>query len=376
MLVDDFSLSLPADKQKSELQKKMALLLEKSKRRAFAQASESIVFTTIIESFTTGILILRRDQQKVIEVYQMNTAFTNFLQIPRYYHWDLLKNKIKPLVDIIQPQDWQTLKHVISLRIDGQEETFYLKTAITKTKEFDYYIISLETLQQLIDKKEKESWYRLLNVMSHEIINTITPISSLASNLGGLLSDDEPDAESLEELSKGLEIIKKRSIHLTDFVSTYRKLAELPLPIKNTVDIVLLANNTLLLFKDEFKKQQIITNLIAPDSLFLNIDQNQIEQVFINLISNCLYALQNTDNPSITITMTQNNSRVHITFTDNGIGVSNEIKNNLFVPYFTTRKEGSGIGLTLSKNIMEAHQGSISFASKDQQTSFVLTFLT
>lgn len=376
LLVDDFSLRLPAQEDKNSLQSKLAALIEKSKRQSFAQASENIIFTTIIESFSTGILILRRDQKKSIEVYQMNSAFISFLQIPRYYHWDLLKGKIKPLVDIIKPNQWETLKHVVTLIVDGQEETFYLKTAITKTKEFDYYIITLETLQQLIDKKEKESWYRLLNVMSHEIINTITPISSLASNLGSLLQDEQPDAESLEELSKGLDIIKRRSIHLTDFVSTYRKLAELPLPVKSSTDLVLLIQNTLVLFKDEFKKKGIDVQFEAPSALFLKIDPNQIEQVCINLISNCLYALNSVEKPKISITINQNNNRIHVVFSDNGIGVSDDIKDNLFVPYFTTRKEGSGIGLTLSKNIMEAHQGSISFTKKENQTNFMLTFLS
>jgi signal transduction histidine kinase len=213
-----------------------------------------------------------------------------------------------------------------------------------------------------------------MNVMSHEIINTITPISSLASNLDSLLKDEDPDEETLSELSQGLQIIKKRSSHLTDFVSTYRKLAELPLPDKKETNLIQLIQNTLSLFKQEFEEKKI--NIVFDPTIesILFIDKKQIEQVFINLISNSLHAVK--ENPKITILLEELNNRINITFSDNGVGIPNSIKDSVFVPYFTTRKNGSGIGLTLTKSIIESHGGSIFLKPNKEETVFVLSFLT
>jgi signal transduction histidine kinase len=232
----------------------------------------------------------------------------------------------------------------------------------------------METIQQLIDKKEKESWYKLMTVMSHEIINTITPISSLAENLDSLLQD-EPDEDTLEELSQGLRIIKKRSSHLNNFVNTYRQLSELPLPDKKEINFTETVQQTLNLFTQEFKEKNINLNFQREEDITLLADKQQLEQVIINLISNCLYALKEATNPTITVNVSADTNRVHLTVSDNGIGISQKIKNNIFVPYFTTRKDGSGIGLTLTKSIVEAHDGTIFFKSENGLTTFTLSFL-
>ena len=211
-----------------------------------------------------------------------------------------------------------------------------------------------------------------MNVMSHEIINTITPISSLAENLDSLLQEDETDEETIQELSQGLQIIKRRSHHLTSFVDTYRKLAELPLPQKEMVNITDIIKNTLSLFEQEFKLNTIEVAFNTTEIIVVNADKKQIEQVLINLLSNCLYALVDIEKPKITIQLTKEKNRIHLSITDNGIGIHDEIKENIFVPYFTTRKDGSGIGLTLSKSIVEAHNGSIKFTSETNNTCFII----
>ena len=374
LLYDDYSISIPSEKRKNTLYNKTALLINKNKKRVLQQASEQLIFTNIIESLAIGILILKKDSKSNIEVFQINNAFIDFFKIPRFYNWDLLKEKIEPVINIIDIQNWKKLKHVLSLTIDNQTETYYLKTSVTKTYEFEYLVISLETIQQIIDKKEKESWYKLMNVMSHEIINTITPISTLASNLDSLLQE-EPDKETLDELSQGLQIISKRSLHLTDFVNTYRTLAELPLPEKKVTNIIKLIKGSLALFKQEFEEKNIITELNYKEDHLLSVDKKQLEQVFINLISNSLYAFINTEKPKIKIDVTQTNNRVIISFTDNGTGIADDIKDNIFIPYFTTRKNGSGIGLTLTKSIIESHNGTIYFKSEKGSTTFVLSFV-
>lgn len=372
LLHDDYSNTISKKKRENPLHNKTALLLEKHRKKNLLQVSESLVLTNIIESLNIGILILRKDKDENISVFQINKAFTEFVKIPKYHNWNLLKEKIGGLSEFIN--QWKQLRLTIALSINDEEESFFINTSVTETNAYEYLIVSLETIQQLIDKKEKEAWYKLMNVMSHEIINTITPISSLADNLDSLLQENDADQETINELSEGLKIIKRRSFHLNSFVDTYRKLAELPLPQKNKINLTETINNTLLLFEQEFatKNIQIVFNNIP---VYIYADKQQVEQVLINLISNCLYALVEIKNPIITIELRQENNRTHIEITDNGIGISSKIKNNIFVPYFTTRKNGSGIGLTLTKSIIEAHKGTINFKSVKGKTTFFITFI-
>ncbi|WP_430412562.1 sensor histidine kinase [Kordia sp.] len=373
LLHDDFSNMISIDKRSNSLHAKIAALQNKYRIKSQQHTSEQLIFTNIIESLTIGVLILRKDSNEQIEVFQLNKAFVDFFKIPKFYKWALLKEKITPLVTIIDSKKWKRVKHTISLTVNDQVESFFLKTSITHTNEFEYLIVTMETIQQLIDKKEKESWYKLMTVMSHEIINTITPITSLAENLDSLLQDD-PDEDTLEELSQGLKIIKKRSLHLNNFVNTYRQLSELPLPDKKEINFTETIKNTLDLFAQEFKENNIQLNFLHEENVTILADKQQLEQVIINLISNCLYALKEASTPTITVNLSTDQNRVHITVSDNGIGISKKIQKNIFIPYFTTRKDGSGIGLTLTKSIVEAHDGNIFFTSENGVTSFKLSF--
>ena len=371
LLYDDYSNTISKEKRKNSLHNKTALLLEKHRKISLKNSSETIIFTNIIESLSIGILILRKDKNGSLNVFQLNNAFVEFLKIPKFYKWNLLKNKIGTLSEFIT--EWKSIKHTISLDINDNKESFFLKTSVTQTNQYEYLVVTLETIQQLIDKKEKEAWYKLMNVMSHEIINTITPISSLAENLDTLLQE-EPDDDTITELSQGLQIIKRRSHHLTSFVDTYRKLAELPLPQKNEIDLTLLVKNTLTLFEHEFISKGISINFNENNQFIINADKQQIEQVIINLLSNSIYALSTTKTPTISINIAKETNRTFLTIIDNGIGISSEIKDNIFVPYFTTRKDGSGIGLTLSKSIMEAHHGTIRHLDTSNTTIFIISF--
>ncbi|MFN0729246.1 sensor histidine kinase [Polaribacter gochangensis] len=373
LLYDDYSNTISSEKRKNPLHNKTALLLEKHRKNNLQKTSEELIFINIIESLSIGILILRKDTYESIEVFQINKAFANFLKIPKFYNWNLLNKRIGTLAQYIN--DWKENRLTISLTINEEQENFFLKTSVTQTNEYGYLIVSLETIQQLIDKKEKEAWFKLMNVMSHEIINTITPISSLAENLDSLLHEENTDENTIDELSQGLKIIKRRSHHLTSFVDTYRKLAELPLPQKEEVNLTEIIKNTLLLFDQEFSQKNIKIDFTVENFNILNADSQQIEQVIINLISNCIHSFEKVAEPLIKINISSDKNRTHLSIIDNGSGISNEIKDKIFIPYFTTRKDGSGIGLTLSKSIIEAHNGTLQFNSKKGKTSFIITFI-
>lgn len=148
------------------------------------------------------------------------------------------------------------------------------------------------------------------------------------------------------------------------------------MPQKKEVELTEIIKNTLLLFEQEFIAKNIEVDFKITDNHKVNADKQQIEQVLINLISNCLHAFKEIVNGNIKINISSNNNRTHVSIIDNGIGISEEIKDNVFIPYFTTRKNGSGISLTLSKSIMEAHNGAIQFTSSKGKTTFMLTFIS
>lgn len=372
LLYEDYSNTISAKKRKNPLHNKTAILLDKHRKQSLQNFSERLIFTNILESLSIGILILRKNTDNDVTVFQINNAFVQFLKIPKFYNWNLLQQKLGKLSNFINK--WEEIKYTISLKINENQESFFLKTSVTQTNEYEYLIVSLETIQQLIDQKEKEAWYKLMNVMSHEIINTITPISSLAENLGSLLLEENTDEDTISELSEGLDIIKKRSHHLTSFVDAYRKLTELPLPNKENINLINIINNTILLYKQEFTSRNIKVLFKAKNKITFNADKQQIEQILINLISNCLYALDRSENPTIEIKVSEEINRIHLQVIDNGIGISSEIKDNIFIPYFTTRKNGSGIGLTLTKSIVEAHKGIIYYNSINGKSIFTLSF--
>lgn len=374
LLFDDYSNTIPIHKRKIALQNKMALLIEKQRKQNLEETSDKLIFNNIIESLSIGVLILKKDKQSTITVFQQNTAFLNFLKIPQYMHWDLLQPKLIALDKFINPNQWASKKHTVSINVNNQEENFFLKTSYTQTASNSYLILTLETIQQLIEKKEKESWYKLMNVMSHEIINTITPISSLAENLGLLLQDTPIDGSTISELSQGLNIINKRSSHLNTFVNTYRKLTELPQPIKSNMDLTQLVSYVITLYNPKFKEKGITLAYNPSRPFIINADKTQIEQVIINLISNSIHALIHSINPQITIELYQDSDRIYFQITDNGHGISEEIKSNIFIPYFTTRKDGSGIGLTLSKTILNAHNSFITLSNSEDKTTFIISF--
>ncbi|SEB47955.1 Histidine kinase-, DNA gyrase B-, and HSP90-like ATPase [Tenacibaculum sp. MAR_2009_124] len=371
LLFEDYTNTISTHKRKNSLYHKTGLLLEKNRKKSLQNSSERLIFTNIIDSLPFGMLILRKNFHGFTEVFQLNHAFVNFLDIPKYYRWELLKEKIGPLLEFIE--EWREVKHTLNISVNEKKETFFLKTSLTRTNEHEYLIVSLETIQQLIDKKEKESWYKLMNVMSHEIINTITPISSLAENLDSLIQLDNSE-ETFDELSQGLNIIKRRSQDLTTFVDNYRKLAELPIPKKIKLNLPELIREVLVLFNSEFEQKNITILFDNFEDVYVHGDKNQIEQVVINLISNAIYAVHNCKQPQIEVLLEQNEKRTFLFIKDNGIGVSEEIKDLIFVPYYTTRKEGAGIGLTLSKSIIEAHNGTIRFKSNEKITEFQVIF--
>jgi len=245
-------------------------------------------------------------------------------------------------------------------------------------------LVTLQNIQTELQKQELEAWQNLTRVLRHEIMNSITPISSLTSTLREILEQDlikkednyELKTEGAEDLREGLNTIESRSKGLIKFIDAYREYTSLPQPKIKNIRVKDLIEKVAQLLKPEFKKTSIQFSY-KSDSEYLTIqaDEEMIEQVLINLIKNAIEALENLPNAKIELTGTYNDNAVIIEVSDNGPGIIPEAIERIFIPFFTTKKSGSGIGLALSRQIMQMHNGSLTVKSEpDVKTTFTLNF--
>lgn len=374
ILQNDFS----AEFSKNKFSKNYTSLLElyeSLKAKENEHVSKEIIYRSILNTIETGILILQKDK-KDWTVFLMNDYFSKHFQVPKVSKWHYLKNQLPALCEIIEAQNFEEIKTSLQIRVNKQDtQTFVMQSSRSKTYHQEYYVVLLNSVQTLIEKKEKEAWINLMKVISHELLNSITPIRSLSQNMQELAQQETFSEEDLDDMRQSVSTMLNRSDHLQQFVESYRKLAMLPSPNKQKIALSSWIENGLHVMSPLFKTAAItVKNTITFDR-WLWIDQQQMEQVLINLLTNSLYALQHAVSKEIVISAEVKEKRIFITITDSGEGVEKEIEDKIFLPFFTNRKEGAGIGLTLSKNIVEAHGGYLVFQNDEKTTRFVICLM-
>ena len=350
--------------------KSLFKLYDTLKGKQNEQVSKDLVYRSILNNIETGVLILQKEQN-YWNIFLLNDYFSKHFQVPKVSKWNYLKNQFPALCTIIEERNFEEIKTTLQVRIDKQDsQTFILQTSKTKTLDQEYYVILLDSIQKVIEKKEKEAWINLMKVISHELMNSITPIRSLTQNLNDLMQQESLSKEDLEDIKESVSTIIHRSDHLQNFVESYRKLAMLPTPNKEKMELNALIESALQIMTPLFKKENIIVKNSIEFNRWILVDKLQMEQVLINLLTNSIYALEEKPEKTIEISSEVKNNRTFITISDSGNGIDAEIEDKIFLPFFTTRKDGAGIGLTLSKNIIEAHGGYLTYVSESGKTHF------
>ena len=243
----------------------------------------------------------------------------------------------------------------------------------------------MQNIQSELQQQELEAWQNLTRVLRHEIMNSITPISSLTSTLREILDQDlvkgrenyyEMNQESADDLREGLSTIENRSKGLIKFVDAYREYTSLPTPKFKAVLLKDMIDKVAQLMKTDIKKTTIeFTHACDSEYLTIEADEEMIEQVLINLIKNAVEAIGNQENGKIELIGKYSDNTVLIEVHDNGPGIIKEALVRVFVPFFTTKKTGSGIGLSLSRQIMQLHHGNLTVESEPNvSTVFTLRF--
>jgi len=332
---------------------------------------------TVVQQVRTGILSF--DTEGNVQLINANAR--RFMGVPANFKNIHELEKINPT---LYQSITETAPGKSSLHRQGSDFQLTIQATEIRIRGNEVKLITLQNIQTELQRQELEAWQNLTRVLRHEIMNSITPISSLTSTLREILDYDlvkkengyELKNEGAEDLREGLNTIESRSKGLIKFIDAYREYTSLPQPRLKTILLKDLIERVSQLMKPEFRKTQIeFVYTCESEYLTIQADEEMIEQVLINLIKNAIEALAHTPNGRIELTGRYVDNHIVVEVADNGPGIIKEAMNRIFVPFFTTKKTGSGIGLSLSRQIMQMHNGTLSVTSEpDQQTIFTLRF--
>jgi two-component system nitrogen regulation sensor histidine kinase NtrY len=257
---------------------------------------------------------------------------------------------------------------VIKFYRQRQLQNLAVQASEFKLEGIHYKLISAQNITNELNAKELEAWQKLIRVLTHEIMNSIAPIVSLSDTLHTAVENEKAQAEDkdlsfLKTLYAGLDAIKIRSQGLHSFTEAYRKLTRVPDPLFTTVDVRLFINQVIDLLRSEFEKRNIDLKVDVVSS-WIKIDKQLMEQVILNLVWNAIDAVSETSNRTIKISALEIGGRIKISIADNGTGIEDANLDKIFVPFFTTKKNGSGIGLALARQIVQLHNGEVLIESK------------
>ena len=335
---------------------------------------------TVIQHVSIGIIVFKNSGE--VDVY--NNAVKRLLQIKhlrKIEHLGIVSNELPEVLMNMKAGD----KSLVKLFIEDEMLQISISTTAFRMRGEEYLLASFQDIHPELEQKEIESWQKLIRVLTHEIMNSITPISSLASTVNGILeeirennpSQSESEKEAFEDVVHAIATIENRSKGLLNFVELYRNLTRIPKPNFRHFTVSTLFDRAFELMSPKYETLGIeYKERIYPQDLKILADPDLIDQVLINLLLNAIDAVRKVDNPKITIVASVNlNNRTMIEVADNGKGIPQDILDKIFMPFFTSKKTGSGIGLSLSRQIMQMHKGSISVRSKKGEgATFTMIF--
>ncbi len=320
-------------------------------------------------------------------VYQTNNEALRLLGVPTLTHISQLRVLGQNVVDTLQ-QSAPGDRCQLSFNNERGTVTLAIAVSSMKLSDKDLRIIAANDINSSLDEKEIESWSRLIRVLTHEIMNSITPITSLSDTL---LKINE-GASGNEQISQGLEVIGSTSRSLIAFVDSYRRLTRIPTPQKHPFYLKPFLERQMKLVLGDNGAQIHYSLTMSDDELLLYGDEDLLGQVVINLIKNGMQAAVThaglpgpdsaaagaPENTSATLSVhayTNASQEILVEISDNGGGIPPEIVQNMFVPFFTTKDGGSGIGLSLSRQIMRLHNATLQLTcNTPTRTTFTLCF--
>ncbi len=336
-------------------------------------------FGALIEHVGTGILSFNSEGF----VIHANSSLKKLLGMKQFTHIRQLEKIDSKLASAVRHIGYDDEK-LITITAQNEPLTLLVRSTAFKSMDRPLTLVSVQDIRKELDEKELDSWLKLIRVLTHEIMNSIAPVTSLSENLcsyyfkeGRAVPVEEVTETTVQNTIRGLKVINEQGQGLMRFVESYRKLTRLPEPVISTVKAGDLVENTVMLYRQELEEKNISVSVIARDgNIELNVDEKLISQVLINLLKNAAEALEGREGVEIKIEYRLNEAgRPEVMVADNGPGIPPELIDEIFIPFFTTRESGSGIGLSLSRQIMRLHRGSLKVRSiPERETVFTMTF--
>ncbi len=333
---------------------------------------------TVVQHVGIGLIAFKNDGKVAL----LNNAAKRILKIPRLKNIHELAPLSKPLVHkLFELKSGQ--KALVKVEIQNELSQLSINATEFRMRDQNLTLVSLQNIQNELEEKELEAWQNLIRVLTHEIMNSVTPIASLASTVNDLLNSNvspavqELSAEARRDIDGALRTIQKRSEGLLHFVDAYRNLTRVPVPNFRIFQVRDLFRRVQQLMQPELSRNGIkLFPSVIPETLELTADLELVEQILINIIKNAIQAVSKHSDAKITLTSRIDDSgRVIIQVSDNGPGIPKDMLDKIFIPFFTTKENGSGIGLSLSRQIMRLHRGAITVHSRlGEETVFSLRF--
>ncbi len=377
---EDSSLKVPANssnKAINEVYKGMQRLNDLFKQAKIDISSQEHYFRSVINQSATGLFSVN-EKGRVVNI---NPAAIKLTRLQEYHHINSLKNIDDALTDfIINTHGEKNRQSAIFENKFGQKLLFKLSEINIKGETFK--LVAVSDITKELDSREVDAWIKLARTLSHEIMNNIAPITTLSQVILGYyvnnnkaLKPNEINQKTIDNTIKGLTVIEERSVGLMNFVDNYRKFTKLPEPDISEVNLTLLLENNLMA-ATAFEGFSNISPIVSiPTNLIVFTDEKLLSQVITNLLKNAVEALvsSNIENPMLWVSTKELSGQIKVEIKNNGSTIPRELREQIFVPFFTTKDSGSGIGLSLSKQIMLTMGGDIVLALDDKYTVFTVT---
>ncbi len=334
-------------------------ITDKFEKISSEKQAQHIYLETLVEHVRVGIISY--DENEKIQL--VNQTLRDLLGIPQVISLKSIERVDKNLLAAIREIKPGENK-LVKLVVNNEMQQLNVHASEFKLQNAYFKLVSLQNIKNALDENEMAAWQKLIRVLTHEIMNSVTPITSLTGTLKQMVDKNKQtqtpiEGESITKLWTGLDAVENRSHGLRAFTQSYRKLTKIPTPHFVKVSLTTQIHRVVELLKNEINGIEL--SISVSDNLTILADSELLDQVLINLLKNAIEAMEETSDPKLTI-------RCHnpelISIADNGPGIPEDKLEQIFIPFFTTKKNGSGIGLALSQQIMHLHKGKIDVKSE------------
>ncbi len=379
---EDFSLIYPAfkgDKILEKLNRNLNNVNKQIQQIKINNQQQEQYFRALLDHVGTGILTF--DERGF--VIHANSYVKRLLGMEQLTHLKQIEKVDIRLANMLK-QIQQHEQKLVTFNGKNGQANMLIKATAFKSKDQQLMLLSIQDINQELDEKELDSWLRLIRVLTHEIMNSIAPVTSLSESLsnyymkdGRMISKEDINEKIIQNTIRGLDIIKEQGKGLIHFVELYRKFTRLPKPEKKEVEVNQLLEKTIILNQNALNHGHVKHSIrLKGHGVKIMADENLVSQVLNNLLKNAVEALADRTNGEIELAAGVNErGQAEILVKDNGPGIPPDLINEVFVPFFTTRPNGNGIGLSLSRQIMRLHGGSLKVRSvPNKETIFTMVF--